>query len=449
MKINYKIFFLLLLGTPLWAQQELSLPLMSHLANYSTINPSYIPDNTWTIRLPSIGFSLMHTGPSFNELYTKEASGVYQLDGNQATDQFDSNNLFSGTFSGDLLGLDYTWGLHTVSFSYGMYADAAVNYSDDGILLLLKGNGSTIGQTLSVGPALSINMYDKIGVGYAQKINQFSFGGRVNLLFGRKTLSTEEHSIQLTTTSDYYTLNLQTNYLVNSSDFVEINENTNDISFYDTNMKPGLGQNGFGIGIDLGAGYEVSEDIRGFVSVTNFGKINWKENVGNYSSHNNSNYDGVEIESLANLDTASLSGMLDSIQKFVAFEKSTNEFQTTLPTNYTLGGSWDISKKIRLDGAIMMKDVLDKYLVAAGVGVQYKVLNWAKLGGSISYQNKKVNHLGLNATIDAQPVQLFIATDNILTFLNPKSANTMHFRLGMNLLFGKVNKQKTLYGLGG
>ena len=449
MKNFYKILFLLVLGSSLHAQQELSEPLMSHLANFSKVNPAHFSDAEWTVRLPSVGFGILHTGPHFDDLYSREeGKGAYHLNGNQALGEFDANNIFNGYFSGDLLGVDYTWGEHQVSVNYGMYMDGAINYTADGARLLLKGNGDAIGETLSIGPAISINAYDKIGLGYAYRFDNWSFGGRMNFLFGRNALSTEKSDITFTTGSDYYAIDLQADYVVNTSSFVDIDMNTNDVSFEEMGYKPGLGKNGFGIGIDLAAGYRFDDVTTGFVSITNLGSINWKKNLATYSSQGHKHYDGVQIESLAKLDTASLAGMLDSIQKFIGLEKSTGEFKTKLSPNVMIGGSWDFTEKVTFDGVLGVKKVFDKLLPSVGAGVQFDAAKWVKLGGSVSYQNKRINHLGLNATMNFEPVQLFIATDNIFTFILPKSANLMHLRMGLNLKFGKVKKRFTVYGLG-
>ncbi len=448
MKIFYKIVFLLILGSSLQAQQELSVPLMSHLSNSSKANPAHFPTTKWTVHLPSVGFGMLHTGPSFSDLYTRNGQGSYSLNGNQALNEFDAHNIFMGSFSGDLFGVDYVWGDHSVSVNYGMYVESAIDYTNDGARLLLKGNGDAIGETLSIGPALSINAYDKLGLGYAHRSNSWSFGGRMNFLFGRKTLNTEKNDISFTTNSDYYALDLKTDYVVNSSDFVNIDMNTNKVSFEDMTYKPGLGKNGFGLGIDLAVGYEFNDEMNGYISVTDLGSITWKENLGTYSSRGQRSYDGVYIKSIANLDTASLSGMLDSIQKFVDLEKSVSEFKTNLSPNVLVGGTWKFTKKVTFDGVLGVKKVFDNLLPTVGAGVQFQMTNWSRIGGSVSYQNKQLNHIGLNTTFNFAPIEMFIATDNILTFIMPKSANTMHFRIGMNVKFGKLPKRETVWGLG-
>ena len=447
MKI-YQIIFFLILGSSLQAQQELSVPLMSHLANFSKANPAHFAEAKWIVRLPSAGFSLLHTGPSFSDLYTREGEGAYHLNGSQAIDEFGTHNVFIGAFSGDFIGIDYNWGNHAVSVNYGGYVESAIDYTADAARLLLKGNGQAIGETLSIGPALSITAYDKIGLGYAYRKDKWSYGGRVNLLFGRQVLNTEKHDISLTTGSDYYAIDLKADYVVNSSDFVNIDTNSNDVSFQGMNFKPGLGKNGFGVGVDLGIGYEFDDEFSAYLSLTGLGSINWKKNLATYSSNSHNVYNGVQIESLAKLDTASLSGMLDSIQKFVGLEKSVTEFKTKLSPNVIIGGTWNFSEKITFDGVVGVKKVFDNILPTVGAGVQVDLANWVKVGSSVSYQNKRINHLGLNTTFDLFPLQVFFATDNILTVILPKSANTMHFRMGLNLKFGKVVKQREIYGLG-
>ncbi len=448
MKKYYKIVLLLILGTSLQAQQELSVPLMSHLSTFSKVNPSYFPDNEWVINLPSVGISLMHTGPSFTDLYEKQAAGNYKIKGNQALEAFNAHNLFGGEFNADLLGITYTKVDNSFSINYGMYASGAIDYTNDGAKLLLKGNGAFVGETLSVGPGISINVFDKIGLGYVRKIGEWSVGARVNFLFGRKNLSTAKHFARLTTNSDYYALDLETDYVVRSSDFLNIDSETNKVSFTDMDYKPGLGKNGKGYGLDMGFNYQVDKQLSVFASVTNIGSILWKENTAIYASHSHSAYEGVQIQSLAKLDTASLSGMLDSIQQFIGLEESAGTYKTKLSPVFMGGGSWQFTDKTTFNGVIVLNSALGNFLPSLGVGVQQEVAPWAKVGGSFSYQNKRFNHIGLNTTIKLGPVQMFMASDNIMSIIAPKSSGTMHFRAGMSVMFGKITRQKVIYGLG-
>ncbi len=448
MKKYYKIVLLLILGTSLQAQQELSERLMSHLNNFSKVNPSYFPQDGLMISLPSVGLSLMHTGPSFQDLYEKQSTGKYQIRGDQALEAFDSHNLFGGAFSADLLGVAFTKGENSFSLNYGMYANGSIDYTADAAKLLLKGNGEFVGQTLSIGPEISVNVYDKIGLGYARKFGDWSVGARMNFLFGRKSLSTQEHYVNLTTSSDYYALDLQTDYVLRSSDFLNIDSETNKVSLGEMTYKPGLGKNGKGYGLDFGFTYQVDKQLSIFSSVTNIGSILWKENTSIYSSQTHMVYEGVQIQSLANLDTASLSGMLDSIQQFVGLEESEGTFKTVLSPAFMGGGSLKISDKTTFNGVIVFNEIMGNFLPAVGLGVQRQLAPWAKVGGSLSYQNKRINHIGLNTTVKFGPVQMFMATDNILTFIAPRSSGTMHFRAGMSVMFGKVARQKTIYGLG-
>lgn len=447
MKKTINLIVLLVVGFQLQAQQEMSLPLMNHLVNSAKSNPAYQPTNKWTVSLPSIGFSMLHTGPSFSDVYKKMGSGKYAINGTQGLEKFDAKNTISGGFDADLIGVNLAWDENVISFSYGAHVNAAMTYTGDGAKLLLKGNGAYIGQNLSVGPSLSITAYDKLGFGYARKVDKWSFGGRVNLLFGRKALMTSSNLVELKTSSDYYALDLKTDYTIHSADFMDIDMNTNEVSFGDMSYRP-FGNKGFGVGLDLGASYQVNYDINVFGSVTNLGAISWKKDVTTYSSNKHLAFDGVRLQSLAELDTASLAGMLDSIQKFVEFEKSTETFKTNLGPKFILGGTWKVSDKITASGVIDVTKVMRNFLPAVGVGMQYKVAPWIQAGGNFSYQNKRINHLGLNATFNIGPVQLFMATDNIFTFILPNKASALQFRTGLNLKFGRVRQRTTIRGLG-
>ncbi len=445
-KILYTICCAGLLSVPASAQQSLSTQLLM-LPGLSNANPAFLPETEWSVSAPSPEFGMMHSGPSFDKLFEKQASGKYKILGGMEMNQFDTRNVFAAEFTLDLLSAGFRWNNHYVSLQYSMNARAGLNYTRDGIKLLLHGNGPYVGQQLSIGPAIDIQEYDKLGLGYAYNMEQWTIGGRVNLLFGERALVTESDYVGLMTEGDYYALNLTTDYVVHASRFADVDTTTNNVSFADMSYKPGFGNAGFGLGVDLGAVYRMNDEVTLFGAVSDIGRIKWKEGQS-FESHGTRRYDGVRIESLATLDTASLAGMLDSIQKFVGLEKSFGAFTSHLSPRIYVGGTWRSNERTTFSGLVDVTPVAGMWMPALALGANYQMADWASVGGMLSFQNKQINHLGLNATVKAGPVRFFMVSDNVLGFLLPRSATSLHFRTGLIFQFGRIMQTSTIYTLG-
>jgi hypothetical protein len=79
-----------------------------------------------------------------------------------------------------------------------------------------------------------------------------------------------------------------------------------------------------------------------------------------------------------------------------------------------------------------------------GISLSYVTHLGKVLSASASYSiyNRSYNNFGLGLTVNGGPVQLYIVTDNILGVFIPHKAKNLHLRCGINLTFGRKEKEK-------
>ena len=67
-----------------------------------------------------------------------------------------------------------------------------------------------------------------------------------------------------------------------------------------------------------------------------------------------------------------------------------------------------------------------------------------QIQASWSYNQYSALNFGAGLVVCPGPVQLYVVTDNFLAFINPKLAKATNVRLGVNLVFERLNRNHML-----
>ena len=67
-----------------------------------------------------------------------------------------------------------------------------------------------------------------------------------------------------------------------------------------------------------------------------------------------------------------------------------------------------------------------------------KFFNFIDLGLSWSIKNRRYDNVGFNFAIGPKEYQLFVVTDNLMTFLSLRGGRNVTFRYGMNINLGNA-----------
>ena len=76
------------------------------------------------------------------------------------------------------------------------------------------------------------------------------------------------------------------------------------------------------------------------------------------------------------------------------------------------------------------------------LAANYSLSSLLKVGAAYTVKKGSADNLGLNTAIKLGPIQLIAATDNIFAAFRAKEHNHANVRLGLNLVFGKVEEAK-------
>jgi hypothetical protein len=334
--------------------------------------------------------------------------------------------------------------------------------------LALKGNEQFLGSTIDLSSLRAdMKYFREFGAGFSRNFtDKLRIGIKAKLLYGIATATLDNRSLGITVNDDY-SHTLDANLSVNMSGPVTVSmdskHNISSIDFDDNTFNTGSGIIDFfsgkkntGLGLDIGATYDLTDRIVISGSITDLGFIRWKKNVTNLKADNKFEFSGLNMVDVVNgtktIDEVG-QDMLDSLKNAFVVSNTKTPFTTYLPFGVSLGGSFKVTKKISL-GLLSYTRIIDKQIREA-LSLSANINLGNALSASLSYtaENNQYNNLGAGLAFRAGIAQFYLVTDKIpimwnsikddnSKFILPANWNTFNLRWGMNLVFGNKPKEK-------
>ncbi len=443
--MNYRYWLMsvfALLSVSAMAQQELTLHLMNNVQQASYTNPAFRPRNNIHISvapiLPSIQVGVNNSGFTYNQIVSQVETGE---DGQKT---LDIGKLYRNTKVGkrsftnmnaslDLLAVSFRTGNARFSFNVTERFQARMGYSDALLRTAVEGNAP--GETIDLGGYWLRGMhYREIGLGYNRKMledDKLVVGGRLKTLFGLGNVTTRRTNYGITTGSeaDLYALTLEADMLVQTSGLDALDD---DIEPYITNTE------NFGMGVDLGATYQLDDKLSFSGSIINLGFISWKSNVLNQRSEGSFRFEGVDDNDALtgggfDID---LTALTDSIADIFEVTEDSASYTTGLPTQMYVTGHYRLAPNTKAS-ATLYTDYIGSFRRGLSLGISQQVGRWLQAAATYSVQSRSFNNLGLGFTITTGPkgLQLHCVTDNLVAAFNPGAARVANLRTGISLVF--------------
>lgn len=437
-RIIFFLIFCFSLSTSLSAQQELATHFMRDIWQSSLSNPALTTGKKLEIGLPGFYLNAAATGVNFGDLVRTDPDGVNRINIPEVIANLDDDNYFLTDIEIQTLRLAVELSGLQLSFHHAVHTNAYFNYPKGLAQFVFLGNGGFVGETLELGPDLQLTAYNEFALGVAKKFGKLGLGARLKFLTGIGNVSTERSEISLYTDEDIYQLKLNSDVLLNSSSFLRVN----DLANFDFT----LGVDGFsgsdiftknnGFAFDLGLTYELTDKLQIAASVRDIGNINWKENVVNYTSNLDLEYDGVIIDSLLS-DNVSipLSETLDSLEEVLDFSETNKTYRTSLPIKSYLSASYTLSDTWTFGALLHTTSFRNNTDLAVALSARAKLNKLLTVGASYAFRNQRYDNLGLNLSLHLGPLTIYGMTDNILTAVQANNSQNVNLRTGLNLSF--------------
>ena len=474
-KIKYILIIILAVNLAEASAQNSQAMYFMNIPQNHLINPAFRPSNSVYIGLPvvsGINLNINNNFVNFSDVFIKgqvKDSIITFLHPDYNVDKFlaklkDKNFLESESMI-QLFGVGFSIGKDGYVFiDINERVDGNVVMPGDLFKLALKGNEEFVGSRIDLSSLRGdMKYYHEVGMGYSRNItDRLRIGIKGKLLFGIADVSIDNGSLGINVNNDYTHL-LDADLIVNISGPVTIFKNSkNDIdSIGFDDKKIGTtdflsGKKNMGMGLDIGATYDISDRFKLTASITDLGFIRWKNEVTNLKAKNQFLFSGLNMDNVLNgtMTFDSVANLMgESLKNAFKVSDSKRPFTTWLPFSVTLGGSYNVTKQFSVGllsySRIIGKQVREAMTLSANINIGNS------LSASLGYtaENHQYDNLGAGLAFRAGVTQFYLVTDRIPVMWNrikndnsniilPANWNTFNLRLGMNLVFGNSVKDK-------
>jgi len=292
--------------------------------------------------------------------------------------------------------------------------------------------------------------FHELGIGFATEFaEKFSVGGRLKLLFGIANVSSNVGSLNLTTDPERYYITADADFQLRKS--TTLFEYDIDGDSIVTNMDIGKAFSSFGnfgVGLDLGFTYNITDKISVSIAATDLGFINWTQNSQVASAKGEYTFEGIELgfskDSTGKLrygpDTTMLKNIADTIIDMFDMKVADKGYMTWLPSNVYLGATYQLNDKIGF-GVLYRGEVYRKsYNQSLTLSANSNINHWLSLHGSWSLINNTIMNVGMGFSARLGFITWYMVTDDVIGLIFPQKAKTINWRMGCNLTFGHPKK---------
>ncbi len=422
------------------AAQELISTTFSSLPQASYANPAKTPDAKWYVGIPGLGstsLSFTHTGFAYSDLIRKRDDDSLMVDIENALSQMKASNYMSFRLNMDLVNFGFRVGKNHFSFNATEKVIYQQTYPKDLFRFLFKGNAEFLGQTADFSRInVDVTHYREWGVGYSRTfMDQLTFGVRAKYLQGLANASTEKTDISLYTDANTFDLTAKADIKANTAGIANLIDGE---SFNAGNYLMSSANNGFAI--DLGAQWDINENFTVHASATDLGKINWKNQVKNYSTEGAEfTFAGIDVTEFMNQEDSVdyMKELVDSLGEAFDLQESSTAYSTKLNPKFYIGGTWRFTNTSDLHLTAYGEVFKGKMYPSLSASIMQQLGNVINLTASYSIINGTTNNIGAGMLFNFGAVQWYMISDNVMGMFVPQHTQNIHLRTGINLVFGR------------
>ncbi|MBT8219221.1 MAG: hypothetical protein KJP00_05340 [Bacteroidia bacterium] len=415
--------------------QELAIHFMDKAFNSNFTNPANLSEYQLNIGLISPHFSFNNSFAYNDVVFAQGNENVLDLDDMLTALDGASNHFINNAAQTLAFGItvkDWNFSIH-----HGVRNSNEIALPKELLEFVWNGNGQFVGQTINIAPSFNLLAYNELGLGISRAIGKFVVGARFKKINGLANFYSENNILNITTSDVTYDMDIETDYMINGSSFIDFGGFEN-MDFDTDNLDPADAfKMNKGFGLDLGMSFQVNSKLRLAASVLDIGSIKWEDHAYNYHSQGSYVYTGIDAaESLSGNDDA-FDDTFDDIEASLDFTETANSFKTKLPTRAYMSAHYRASHFLGL-GALVYGEkrmTTDEFKPSFALNATGYISNSTSFGLTYSVRNDNFSNLGIHAITRLIGFQFFVVADNILPVFDPLNNNSVDVRFGLNLAF--------------
>lgn len=406
--------------------------LMPHMPFNNYLNPG--------VRVPYngiVGFGFSHINVAtynssvrYSNIYAINGNGEEVIDGVKLVNSLhEQENYFNVDMSMDLINAGFRIKKLFFNIDWRMKLSTDFQFSKDFIGFFILGNGNYLGPDNPCDFNIGINAttYLEYGLGVQYDVNDhLTVGIRPKFLSGIANASLNNKETKIYTDANTYAISADVELDIKMASILESDlSRISDISKIFNNV----GSNGkmvdvkenTGFGIDLGASYKFNEKWGVAASIYDIGYITWRDAKVKKLSKSDVSINEQLVDDYNDLQHLELdyNGMVDDVIKEVWGNDSLvggEEYKTSLKTRFIMQGYYELNPMVRFSAIGQLCTTLNGTQPAFTLA--YSGAYWDHLNFALSYTYSKYtgNAVGMGFGIHAGPVNMYVASDNILAF---------------------------------
>lgn len=463
MKYLFLAFVIVVLGytQSVYAQRNFTLYSMDNTNQANYLNPGFQQKNRFYFSFMGMqNLSLMHTGFKYNDLLeTSSTTDSLYLSTSSALEKMGKKNFVNIESYNEMFGLGIKVKQNYFSFNVSNRFEARFTYPEDLFRFAIEGNGKDLlGQRASLdGLGVDMLAYMEYGLGYNRDINdKLTVGGRLKLLSGVANIHTEKSLLGISTDATTFNITIDGAMKINTSNLSQFEDTTyNPLSL----VKSAYNFQNFGLAVDLGASYQLTDKIQLSSSLVDLGFIKWKTNVSNYGTDNvNYTFEGIDLNAVIydSLDIAQ--SLTDTLGDVFTADETNEAYSTALHAKFNIGGKYKINKYFSGNFLMYNEIYAKKYSAGFSFATTIQLKNWLSASLNYNIYGRAYNNVGFGLSLKGGPIQFYIMSDNIVTFLAttpytatsgstiipvPYNSKKAHVAFGLSVVIGpKKDKDK-------
>ncbi|MEI8085983.1 MAG: DUF5723 family protein [Paludibacter sp.] len=444
---------------------------MDNVPIRNSLNPAFQPIKNIYISLPVIGFTQFNVGNnslSINDvIYNYNGQTISFLHPNGDINQFyntlKSTTIVRADIQTNLLAFGFRYKSAFWNFSLTAKVDGYLGIPKDLFELSLFGTTSVDNNKFDLSALQTdVTAYTEAGIGYSKRINkQWLLGGKVKFLMGSANVSNTNTEMSMQLGVEQWNLKGSGSANVSSPTKIDIANNYQSVTIYrPASISDWLKPSGYGMGIDLGAVYSLTDRINLSAAIVDLGFINWNKNVQNINYGIDYTFDGVaQISSSQSSSTLkqvytqlttgnSLADSLTNAMQTSSKQNITNNsYSTGTTSKLNLGVEYELVDNY-LSLGLLSRTFIFKKSVSEEVtaSVNAHPFDWFDASTSYSFVNGRFNSIGAGIGLRTGIIHWFMAADYIpfekTTYIIPLpyKSNVFNLAMGINLVFDSKTK---------
>ncbi|MBG7613540.1 hypothetical protein IU405_14895 [Polaribacter sp. BAL334] len=339
--------------------------------------------------------------------------------------------------------------------SAGFYQeiDAIGYYPKDFFILFSEGNNAFLNRSFSASQiAYKLDVLGVLHAGITKKIDEkLTLGGRFKIYSAALNLESTNNRGTFTTVQG--TNNIYTHYISNvkmeqrSAGLFDTNDEIIDDK--DEYIRRTFLSGNLGIGFDLGITYHFNKQLKFSASLIDIGFIKHKKNVKNYIEEGSFIYEGFEYEFDPNTNRDFWREINNRFKKELPTVENENSYISWRPTKINMALKYSFGE--RRSEICYDNSYQDFYTDAVGAQLFsvfrplstnvaltafYQKSFSKKVHAKVTYTMDDFSYSNIGAGMSFQigKVNFYTMFDNILSYENLSSANSVSLQLGINLI---------------